>query len=95
MDMRKATNFCDYFVVCSGVSDRQVQSIAEGIEEDLEKKHIKVRGAQGLKSATWVLLDAGDVVTHIFEMQAREFYGLEYLWQNAPKVNWKKNKGKE
>ncbi len=86
--MRKATNFCDYFVVCSGVSDRQVQSIAEGIEEGLKKNHIQVRGAQGSQSGTWVLLDMGDVVAHIFEVQAREFYGLEYLWQDAPKVNW-------
>ena len=90
LDMRKAANFCDYFVLCSGASDRQVQSIAQAIEEGLKKKNIRVRLKEGFQSSTWILLDIGDVVTHIFEVHAREFYGLEYLWQNAKKINWKK-----
>ena len=90
LDMRKVTNFCDYFVVCSGTSDRQGQSIAQAIEDGLQKKDIRVRLKEGFQSSTWIILDIGDVVIHIFEAQAREFYGLEYLWQDATKVNWKK-----
>ena len=88
--MRKVANFCDYFVVCSATSERQVRAIADGIAEGLEEKGMKVRLKQGLKSSTWVLLDSGDVVTHVFESEAREFYGLEYLWQDAVKVDWTK-----
>ncbi len=88
--MRRVVNFCDYFVVLSGTSVRHVQAIANGIEEGLLDSGLNVRYKEGLKSSTWILVDLGDVVTHIFETQAREFYGLEHLWQDAPRVNWKK-----
>ena len=93
MDMRKVANFCDYFVVCTGSSDRQLRAIADGIDEGLADIGVKLRYTQGLKSpspSTWVLLDIGDVIVHIFEPEAREFYGLEHLWQDAVNVSWKK-----
>ncbi len=90
LDMRKVANFCDYFVICSGDSDRQVRAIAEGINEGLEKLGIEIKYKQGLKHAYWILLDLGDVVTHIFHEEAREFYSLEYLWQEAKSVPWNK-----
>ena len=90
LDMRKVANFCDYFVICSGDSDRQVRAIAEGINEGLEKLGIEIKYKQGLKDAYWILLDLGDVVTHIFNEEAREFYGLEYLWQEAQSIPWNK-----
>ncbi len=90
LDMRKVVNFCDYFVIASGVSDRQVQGIAYGIEEGLYKLGINVRYKEGVKSSTWFLMDLGDVVVHIFESQIRDFYGLEHLWQDAVKIQWKK-----
>ncbi len=93
--MRRVVNFCDYFVVISASSERHAQAIANGIEEGLLDAGLKVRYKEGLKSSTWILVDLGDVVTHIFEVQAREFYGLEHLWQDAPRVNWqKKSKSK-
>ncbi len=88
--MRKLVNFCDYFVICSASSDRQVVAIADGIEEGLLKLNVRIRHKQGLKISTWALLDLGDVVVHIFEGEAREFYGLEHLWQDAAKVKWEK-----
>ena len=88
--MRKSVNFCDYFVICTGSSDRRVRAIADGIDEGLSKLGIKVRNHQGLSEARWILLDTGDVVVHAFVRELREFYGLEHLWQDAPKVNWKR-----
>ncbi len=89
MDMHKAANFCDYFVICTATSGRQAQAIAEGVEDGLAKIGVDLRHKQGLKSSNWILLDMGDVVVHIFEKEAREFYGLEYLWQDAPRLDWK------
>ena len=85
--MRKVANFCDYFVICTGNSDRQARAIAEGIIEGLEAKGQKVRYRQGLADARWVIVDLGDVVAHVFEREMREFYGLEYLWQEAKSVD--------
>lgn len=88
LDMRKAANFCDYFVICTGTSDRHIHAIGQGIDEGLEQQGIPVRHKQGAKDGRWVLLDMGSVVTHIFDRESREFYGLEYLWQDAPKIKW-------
>ena len=88
--MRKVVNFCDYFVICTSSSDRRVRAIADGIDEGLSKVGLKIRFIQGLQEARWILLDTGDIVVHIFIQELREFYGLEHLWQNAPRVNWKK-----
>jgi len=88
LDMRKLVNFCDYFVICSGNTDRQVIAIAEGIQEGVEKKNMRVPHLQGARDARWVVMDFGSVIVHIFEKQTREFYGLDYLWQEAKKVEW-------
>ena len=99
LDMRALVNFCDYFVIATGTSDRQAKAIAEGIEEKLGAQGIEthfshtfkvLRGLQfSQENGTWVLLDMGDVVAHIFEPRAREFYGLEHLWQDAVKIEYK------
>ena len=89
--MRKIVNFCDYFVLCSGNTDRHVKAIAEGIGEGLDELGIRLNRRQGFKNTTWIVFDAGDVVTHIFDKPVREFYKLEYLWQDAKKVMWKEN----
>ena len=95
--MRELVNFCDYFVIATGTSDRQAKAIAEGIEDGLIKEgyHIshglKKAGGQdhSLENGAWVLLDMGDVVAHVFEPQAREFYALEHLWQDAVRIEYK------
>lgn len=88
--MRRIVNFCDYFVICSSSSQRRIGAIVDGIDEGLVKYGFTLSKIQGGKDSEWVLFDAGDVVAHIFGEKIREFYGLEYLWQAAPRVNWKK-----
>jgi ribosome-associated protein len=105
LDMRALVNFCDFFVIASGTSDRQVKAIAEGIEERLQEEGIAVHLRRSLKAiasveysqenGAWVILDMGDVVAHIFESRAREFYGLEHLWQDAPKIENKAGRKKK
>ncbi len=102
LDMRGLVNFCDYFVLSTGTSDRQVKAIGQGIDEGLSTLGIKANFGRSSKGLTptelndgvgaWVLLDMGDVVAHIFEPSARDFYGLEHLWQDAPSVEYKERK---
>ena len=86
--MKDVVNFCDYFVICSGTTDRHVGGIADNIEDGLQELGIKVKLKQGAKRADWVVFDAGDVVTHIFQKDSRKFYGLEYLWQEAKRIEF-------
>jgi len=103
LDMRELVNFCDFFVIATGTSDRQARAIAEGIEEGLSKEDgflshgSKTKGGQqySQENGAWILLDLGDVVVHVFEPQAREFYALEHLWQDAIKIEYKKRSKKK
>ncbi len=88
LNMRKVANFCDFFVICTGNSDRHVKAIADGIDDGLHLRGIKTRRASGRKDSKWVILDLGHVVVHIFDQDAREFYGLDYLWHEATSVPW-------
>ncbi len=86
LNIRKMANFCDYFFICSGNSDRQVKAIADGIWEGLSEEGIHIQRPQGYRDAKWIILDIGDIVVHVFEKEAREFYGLEHLWQGGTKI---------
>jgi ribosome-associated protein len=78
----------DYFVVATGANDRQVSAIADEVEEQLRTKcGIKPIGREGERENTWVLLDFGDLVVHVFQPSEREFYRLEKLWSDAPRVD--------
>ncbi len=88
LDMRKIVNFCDFFVICTASSDRRTQGISDAIEEEIEKIGLRIYHTEGRKARNWTLLDLGDVIIHIFLPSAREFYGLEYLWQDAPRISW-------
>ena len=78
------TTVADYFVICSGSSERQVGAIADGIAEGLRDEGVKPIGREGSSSAHWVLLDFGSVVVHIMAPPERDFYQLERLWAEAP-----------
>lgn len=78
------SDFTDYFLICSGTSERQVQAIAESIQESLAKTGVKPIHVEGQRAGNWVLLDYGDLVAHVFQPEPREFYGLEKLWSDAP-----------
>jgi|SRR5262245_20389953 len=78
--------FTDYFVVCSGSNPRQVQAIADSVEEQLEKGGVRAAHIEGYKQAEWVLLDYVDFVVHVFSEQARRYYDLERLWKSAKRM---------
>ena len=86
LDVRGLSTFTDYFVIMSGRSSRHVQGLAEVIEGQLSAKRVSARKTEGLKEGTWVLLDYGDVVVHIFYSEARVFYDLDGLWHDAPRI---------
>jgi ribosome-associated protein len=81
-----ASGFTDYFVICSGANQRQVEAIAEAVDEKLSKAGFEPRGVEGRRQAEWVLLDYVDFVVHIFSESARRFYDLERLWKTATRV---------
>ena len=87
LDLRPVASFTEFFVVCSGTNQRQVQAIADEISEQLEKQlgQSPVR-VEGYNTAEWLLMDYGDFVVHIFDKEARDFYDLERLWRDATKV---------
>ena len=80
--LRGKSAMADYMVVASGTSSRQVAAMAEHIEFKLKQNKIAILGLEGLRQADWVLIDANDVVVHIFRPEVREFYGLERMWAN-------------
>lgn len=80
------TSMADFFVICSGRSDRQVHALASAIVGELRDEGIRPMGLEGRQSARWVLLDYGTVIVHIFAPEEREYYGLERLWSKAAQV---------
>lgn len=85
-DVRELTSITDYFIVTSGGSSRQVQTIAKHIGQRMKEEGFKAYGSEGEQQGHWVLLDYSDVVIHIFYQPVREFYDLEGLWIEAPRV---------
>lgn len=87
LDLREIASFTEFFIIASGTNQRQVQAIADEINEQL-KKQLGTRPVriEGYNSAEWVLLDYGDFVVHVFNGEAREFYDLARLWRDARKV---------
>ena len=78
--LRGKSTMADYMIVASGTSSRQVAAMAEHIEFKLKQNKIAILGLEGLRQADWVLIDANDVVVHLFRPEVREFYGLERMW---------------
>lgn len=87
LDLRDKSSFTDYFVICHGTSDRQVRSLGEEIVEKVREETGRKPKIEGLATAEWVLLDYGDFLVHLFSEQARDFYRLESLWGDAPRVD--------
>jgi len=86
MDVRGLTSIADFFIICSGRSDRQVQSIAQGLEENSAEHGIRLFAVEGTGRGHWVLMDFSDVIVHIFYEPVRRFYDLDGLWGHAPKA---------
>ena len=73
----------DYMVVASGSSSRQVAAMAEHLQFKLKQSHVDIIGLEGMRQADWVLLDANDVIVHLFRPEVREFYGIERMWADG------------
>ncbi len=87
LDLREVASFTDFFVITSGTNVRQVQAIADAVQEHLRKNlRVKAARVEGYNSAEWVLLDYGDFIFHVFEEKSRRFYDLERLWRDAARV---------
>ncbi len=86
LDLRALDSFTDFFVICSGQNTRQVQAIADAVEDGLREDQVKPAHVEGFERAEWVLLDYFDFVVHVFSSQRREFYALERLWGSAERV---------
>ncbi|MBW2598723.1 MAG: ribosome silencing factor [Deltaproteobacteria bacterium] len=84
LKLKDVSSFADYFVICSGNSDRQIQGLAAHIGQKLKKSGILPLGIEGERSGSWILMDYGDVIIHIFYKPVREFYDIEGLWSDAP-----------
>ena len=86
LDLRDVLGYTDYFVICSGNTDRQTKAIHDRIQQGMKKEHgVLPRRVEGLGESRWILMDYLDVVVHVFTPDAREFYRLEQLWGEAPK----------
>ncbi len=88
LEVSRFSSFADYFIICSGKSSRQVQSIAENVESSLKDIGARPLGVEGSREGHWVLMDYGDVIIHIFYEPIRSFYDLESLWSEASRVDW-------
>jgi ribosome-associated protein len=87
LDVRNICSFADYFVIASGASKRQVLALAGYVEEALALAGVKPLGQEGIQEGVWVLLDYNDVVIHLFIESLREFYNLEGLWAEVPRIS--------
>lgn len=88
LDMREVFILTDFFVICSGNTDRQVAAIQEAVEEKLGALGLRPVRREGVRHRRWVLLDYLDIVVHIFRQEEREYYEIERLWKDAPPVDW-------
>jgi len=86
-EVGRLTSISDYFLIASGNSSRQVQAISRHLQRRMREEGFRAYGIEGEQEGHWVLLDYGDVVVHIFYQPYREFYDLESLWIEAPRVN--------
>lgn len=86
LDLDEISEFTEYFLLCSGASERQVRAIADGVDEKLREQGSRPLHVEGYDNGQWVLLDFGDFLVHIFSESMREYYRLEQLWADAPDV---------
>ncbi len=87
LHVESLTSYTDMVVVVEAGSQRQVTSLAEHVVKTLKGENIQVIGAEGIKTGEWALLDFGHIIIHVFESQAKDFYDLEGLWSDAPRVD--------
>lgn len=87
LDLRGRSDVCDFFVLASGQSDIQVQALAKHVQDLLLNAGHRAKGVEGVREGRWALLDYFDVVVHVFHVRAREYFQLERLWGDAPRLD--------
>lgn len=87
LDMKNVSLVADYFLICHGTNERQVQAIARSIKDAAGEEGIDVKRLEGFEQARWILVDIGDIVCHIFHKDERSYYNLERLWGDASRVS--------
>lgn len=93
--VEELTSLCQYFVIGHGTNSTQVKALSDYVEVEMEKLGEKIYHTEGYRSSSWVLLDFGDVVVHIFYKETREFYDLEHLWADGTEIPFEPMKKKE
>ncbi|WEG14206.1 ribosome silencing factor [Pullulanibacillus sp. KACC 23026] len=86
LNMQGISAMADYFIICQGNSERQVEAIARDLKEQASKEGVEVKRMEGADKARWILIDLGDVIVHVFHREERAYYQLEKLWGDAPRV---------
>lgn len=94
LDLSKLSSFTNYFVVCSGTSDRQIRAIADNVVDNLKKEGERPIAKEGYEQGNWVLIDYADVVLHVFNDDSRRRYDLEGFWNRAPQLGAKEKKAR-
>lgn len=92
IDMRAANPYTDYFVICTASNVRQASALADYVEEEAEKNGYGIRTKEGSGGSTWVLIDLGEVVVHIFTEETRKQYRLEALWADQPQSTYEEDR---
>jgi ribosome-associated protein len=87
LDLREIASFTEFFLICTGANQRQVQAISNAVEEELRKAGKRPLHTEGYSNAEWILVDYGDFIVHVFSAASRKFYDLERLWRDAKKVD--------
>ncbi len=83
MDIQDIATFTDYFILCSGTSERMIESLADAVLENVKKEFQMIGKKEGYAQGGWVLVDLGDVIVHLFSPEQREYYRLEELWSQG------------
>ncbi|MFC5466666.1 ribosome silencing factor [Lederbergia graminis] len=84
LNMQGISLVADYFLICHGNSEKQVQAIARELKDTADKANIEVKKLEGFDEAKWILVDMGDIIAHVFHRDERSYYNLERLWGDAP-----------
>lgn len=90
LDMRPITPLYDYLIIATGASRRQMHAIAEDVDAELAKLGDRRTGIEGYEASRWIVQDYGDLMVHVFDPVARDYYSLEELWADAPRVDWER-----
>ena len=86
IDISQVSVLADYFVICTAGNDSQIQALVDNVDEKMHENGYQIRQQEGRNSGTWVLLDYGDVIVHIFERENRSFYNLERIWNDGRRI---------